>query len=54
LLWSETRYFAKGTIIADNREEATGLMVITAGQVLLSSSFSRDLNLGCSSDFKML
>jgi hypothetical protein len=35
MLWSETRYFAKGTIIADNREEATGLMVITAGQVSL-------------------
>ncbi len=33
ILWSETRYYAKGTIIADNREEASGLMVITAGQV---------------------
>ena len=33
MLWSETRYYAKGTIIADNREEAQGLIVITAGQV---------------------
>ena len=30
---SESLYFCKGSIIADSREEATGLMVITAGQV---------------------
>jgi len=33
LLRSETRYYSKGTIIADSREEAKGLMVITSGQV---------------------
>jgi hypothetical protein len=33
LLKSKTRYFSRGTIIADSREEATGLVVITAGQV---------------------
>lgn len=33
ILKSETRYFAKGTIIADSRERARGLMVITSGQV---------------------
>jgi hypothetical protein len=27
------RYFAKGSIIADSREEAKMLMVITSGQV---------------------
>ena len=36
MLRSETRYFAKGTIIADSREKASGLMVITSGQVQLS------------------
>ena len=30
---SETKYFAKGTILADSREKAKGLMVITSGQV---------------------
>ncbi len=30
---SETRYYCKGTIIVDSREEAKGLMVITSGQV---------------------
>ena len=30
---SETHYFAKGTIIADSHEQATGLMVITSGHV---------------------
>jgi hypothetical protein len=33
VLRSETRYFAEGSIIADSREAATGLMVITSGQV---------------------
>jgi hypothetical protein len=36
LLRSETRYYSKGTIIADSREEAKGLMVITSGQVFLT------------------
>ena len=31
---SETRYFSKGSIIADNREDSKGLMVITHGKVL--------------------
>ena len=34
ILKSQLRYFCKGAIVADSREEATGLMVITAGQVL--------------------
>ena len=38
ILRSESRYFCKGSIIADSREEATGLMVITSGQVDFSSS----------------
>jgi len=33
ILRSESRYFCKGSIIGDSREEATGLMVITSGQV---------------------
>jgi signal-transduction protein with cAMP-binding, CBS, and nucleotidyltransferase domain len=33
---SETRYFAKGSIVADYREAARGLMVITSGQVCVS------------------
>ena len=28
-----TKYFSQGSIIADSREAATGLMVITSGQV---------------------
>jgi hypothetical protein len=33
ILRSETRYFSKGSIIADYREDSKGLMVITAGKV---------------------
>ena len=33
LLRSETRYYSQGTIIADSRDEARGLIVITYGQV---------------------
>ncbi len=33
MLRSETRYFPKGSIIADSSEGSKGLMVITAGQV---------------------
>ncbi len=33
LLRSKTRYFSRGSIIADSRENARGLIVITAGQV---------------------
>jgi hypothetical protein len=33
VLQSETKYFSKGSIIADSREAATGLMVITSGHV---------------------
>ena len=33
ILRSEVRYFAKGSIVADSREPAAGLVVITAGQV---------------------
>ena len=33
ILRSEMRYYAKGSIVADSREEAKGLMVITSGQV---------------------
>ncbi len=32
ILRSHTKYFAKGSILADSREEAKGLMVITSGQ----------------------
>jgi hypothetical protein len=35
LLKSKTRYFSRGSIIADSREDAKGLVVITAGQVEL-------------------
>jgi hypothetical protein len=30
---STTRYYAKGSLIADSRELASGLMVITSGKV---------------------
>ncbi len=33
ILKSTSRHFAKGSLIADSKELATGLMVITAGQV---------------------
>ena len=33
LLKCETRHFAQGSLIADSREEAKGLIVITSGQV---------------------
>ncbi len=33
LLRSTTKYFASGTIIADSKQEANGLMVITSGEV---------------------
>jgi hypothetical protein len=33
LLRSKTRYFSRGSIIADSKEDAKGLIVITAGQV---------------------
>jgi hypothetical protein len=39
LLKSKTRYFSRGTIIADSREDAKGLVVITAGQVELLPHF---------------
>ncbi len=35
LLRSETRYYSQGTIIADSRDEARGLIVITYGQVCI-------------------
>jgi hypothetical protein len=35
LLKSKTRYYSRGSIIADSREESNGLFVITAGQVCL-------------------
>jgi hypothetical protein len=35
ILRSETRYFSKGSIIADYRDDANGLMVVTSGKVSL-------------------
>jgi hypothetical protein len=35
-LKSETRYYTKGSIIGDYRDEAKGLMVITSGKVCSS------------------
>jgi hypothetical protein len=35
LLRSETRYYPQGSIIADSREDARGLLVITSGQVVV-------------------
>ena len=32
------RYYSKGSIIADSREEAKSLMVITSGQVFIKDS----------------
>ena len=32
-MMSKTRYFAEGSLIADSRELANGLMVITSGSV---------------------
>ncbi len=39
LLRGQTRYFAAGTIIADRREKANGMYVITSGQVLNARVF---------------
>ncbi len=33
LLRSETRYYGQGSIIADSRDDSSGLIVITSGQV---------------------
>ncbi len=33
MMKSQTKYFSKGTIIADSREKAQGLMVVTSGSV---------------------
>ena len=33
IMRSETRYFARGSVIADRHEQAKGLMVVTSGQV---------------------
>ena len=33
IMRSETRYFSKGSIIADSREDARGIMVVTNGKV---------------------
>ena len=33
IMSSTSKYFAEGSLIADSRETATGLMVITSGQV---------------------
>ncbi len=33
MMRSKSYYFPKGTIIADSRDEATGMMVITQGSV---------------------
>jgi hypothetical protein len=35
LLRSKTHYYSRGSIIADSRETAKGLIVITSGQVLV-------------------
>jgi hypothetical protein len=40
LLKSKTRYFSRGSIIADSREDAHGLVVITAGQVEMLPYFT--------------
>ncbi len=37
LLRSKTRYYSRGSIIADSRENASALIVITAGQVSTNS-----------------
>jgi hypothetical protein len=34
ILRSETRYYSRGSIIADSSDEATALMVITSGKVM--------------------
>jgi hypothetical protein len=34
---STTRYFAEGSLIADSRELASGLMVISSGKVTLGT-----------------
>jgi hypothetical protein len=39
LLRSKTRYYSRGSIIADSREDASGLLVITAGQVTTTCLF---------------
>ena len=39
LLRSKTRYYSRGSIIADSREDAKGLFVITSGQVCGWSTF---------------
>ena len=38
LLRSETKYFSKGSIIADSHDKAKALMVINSGMVCISNS----------------
>ena len=40
IMRSETRYFARGSIIADSHEHAKGLMVVTSGQAAIRHSLS--------------
>jgi hypothetical protein len=49
ILRSEMRYFSKGSIIADSREEAKMLMVITSGQVCTILEFHLIFSVGISS-----
>ncbi len=50
LLRSKTRYYSRGSIIADSREIAKGLIVITSGQVLkFASSLIHNLIISCTS-----
>ena len=58
LMRSETRYYSKGTIIADSREEAKGLIVITSGQVywlmFLCFSWSAKFHFDCSMPIRLV
>jgi hypothetical protein len=49
IMKSSTRYFAKGSIIADSHEAAKGLMVVTSGQIGIELPMdSEEADLECS------
>ena len=45
MLRSETKYFAKGSIIADSHDKAKALMVINSGLVCLPRTMNCELNI---------
>ncbi len=44
LLKCQTQYYSEGSIIADSRDDATGLIVVTSGQVSIELPMTNKRN----------